>query len=69
MADVKLRDIRVVFKEESDPAAVIFGQTGNTPDDEKSDMVGQANYRDGRVHALDGVDLDIKDGESIAIRV
>ena len=67
MADVKLRDIRVVFKEESDPAAVIFGQTGNTPDDEKSDMVGQANYRDGRVHALDGVDLDIKDGESIAI--
>ena len=65
MADVKLRDISVVFKEESDHAAVIFGQTGNTPDDEKSDMVGQANYRDGRVHALDGVDLDIKDGTYI----
>ena len=44
MADVKLRDIHVVFKEESDPAAVIFGQSGNTPDDEKSDIVGQANY-------------------------
>jgi ABC-type sugar transport system ATPase subunit len=67
MADVKLRDIRVVFKEESDPAAMIFGQSGKTPDDEKSDIVGQANYRDGRIHAIDGVDLDIKNGESIAI--
>ena len=27
MADVMLRDVRAVFKEDSDPAAVIFGQT------------------------------------------
>lgn len=66
MADVMLRDVRAVFKEDSDPAAVIFGQT-STPKDEESDLVGQANYRDGHVYAIDGVDLDIKDGESIAI--
>lgn len=65
MADVMLRDVRAVFKEDSDPAAVIFGQTGTK--EEKSDLVGQANYRDGQVYAIDGVDLDIKDGESIAI--
>ena len=67
MADVMLRDVRAVFKEDSDPAAVIFGQTGSAPKDEESDLVGQANYRDGHVYAIDGVDLDIEDGESIAI--
>lgn len=67
MADVHIRDARVIFKEDTDPAAVIFGQMGETPDEEKSDLVGQANYRDGNIHAIDGVDLDIHDGESIAI--
>ena len=65
MADVMLRDVRAVFKEDSDPAAVIFGQTAAK--EEESDLVGQANYRDGHLYAIDGVDLDIKDGESIAI--
>ncbi len=67
MADVHIRDAQVVFKEEKDPAAVIFGQTGGVPEDEQSDLVGQANYRDGAVWAIDGVSLDIHDGESIAI--
>ena len=42
MADVMLRDVRAVFKEDSDPAAVIFGQTAAK--EEESDLVGQANY-------------------------
>ena len=67
MPDVQIRDARVIFKEEMDPAAFILGQTGGTPEDEKSDLVGQANYHDGNIHAIDGVSLHIRDGESVAI--
>ena len=65
MPDMHLKDAHVVFGLEKDPAAVIFGQTG--ADDAEKMLVGQANFRDGKLWALDGVDLHVKDGEAMSI--
>ncbi|MBM4438535.1 MAG: ABC transporter ATP-binding protein [Actinobacteria bacterium] len=66
MAGVALRQVRVPFSLERDPAAVLFGQSG-AQDDVRQALIGQANFRDGLLWALDGVDMDVQDGESVSV--
>ncbi len=65
---LELQDVHVGFDESIDPAAFAFGQVG-TPEDEAPWAVdpGSPPRRDGRLWALDGVDLVVGGGETMAL--
>ncbi len=66
--DLELRGVHVGFEETFDAAAFAFGQL-STPEDEVPAAFdpGSPPRRDGRLWALDGVDLAVGAGETVAL--